>query len=132
MYPWRKRRQSHTLECRLRPTAPVRSQGRATQRPNMWPVQPSSATATRMPRGQPGDRVIPGGPGELAAGGQLLTPPGEQLLDLGLGRRDPKLRFDRGPRPVHLVQRALEHPAGQVVDLGLVPQLQELEVDRER
>ncbi|MDI6102643.1 hypothetical protein QLQ12_28890 [Actinoplanes sp. NEAU-A12] len=66
-------------------------------------------------RGQPGDRVVAGGRSELAAGGQLRTPPGEQLLDLGLGRRDPQLWFDRGPRPVHLVERALGYAAGQVV-----------------
>jgi hypothetical protein len=81
---------------------------------------------------QPGGGVAPGGRGELPASGQLLAPPGEQPVDLRRRRRDPQLRLDRGPRPVHLIQRALGHPAGQVVDLGPVPQLQELEVDRQR
>ena len=81
---------------------------------------------------QPGGGVVPGGRGELAAGRQLPAPPGEQLLDLLLGRRHAQLRVDRGPRPVHLIQRALGHAAGQVVDLDLVPQLQELEVHRQR
>jgi len=39
------------------------------------------------------------------------------MLDLRLGRRDTQLRIDRGPRPVHLIQRALDHAAGQVVKL---------------
>jgi hypothetical protein len=60
---------------------------------------------------------------ELAAGGQLGAPPGKQRLDLGLGRRDPKLWAGRGSWPVHLVQRALGHAAGEVVQLDLVAQL---------
>jgi len=82
----------------------------------------------RQPRG----RVVAGGRGELATGDRLGAPSGEQLLDLGLGRRDPKLRVDRGPWPVQLVQRALDHAAGEVVQLDLVPQLQELEEHRQR
>jgi hypothetical protein len=82
--------------------------------------------------GQPGGRVVPGRRGELAAGGQFRAPPGEQLLDFRLSRRDAQLRVDRAPRPVHLIQRALDHPAGQVVQLDLVPQLQEPEVHRQR
>lgn len=42
-------------------------------------------------RGQPGDRVVAGRRCELAAGGQFLVPPGEQLLDLGFRWRDPQL-----------------------------------------
>jgi hypothetical protein len=42
-----------------------------------------------------------------------------------------QLRVDRGARPVHLVQRALGHAPGQVVNLGLMAQLQELEVHRQ-
>jgi len=82
--------------------------------------------------GQPGGRVVTGRRGELAAGGQFPAPPGEQLLDLRLSRRDAQLRVDRGTRPVHLIQRALDHAAGQVVQFDLVPQLQELEVHRQR
>src|SRR5664280_876846 len=58
-------------------------------------------------------------------------PPGEQLLDLVLGRRNTQLRVDRRRRPVHLIQRTLDHHAGQVVQLDLVPQLQELEEHRQ-
>ena len=43
--------------------------------------------------GQPGDGVVAGGRGELAAGDQFLAPPGEQLLDLSAGRRDAQLRI---------------------------------------
>ena len=81
---------------------------------------------------EPGDRVVARGRAEFAAGDQLLPPPGEQPLDLGFSWRDAQLRFDRGPRPVHLVQRALDHVAGQVMDLNLVPEFQKLEVDGER
>ncbi|MFG1678534.1 hypothetical protein ACGFNP_00065 [Nonomuraea sp. NPDC049269] len=35
-------------------------------------------------------------------------------------------------RPVHLIDRALDHPAGHLMDLGLVPQLDELEEGLER
>jgi hypothetical protein len=81
---------------------------------------------------QPRDRVVAGGWGELAAAGQLTAPAGEQLLNLGLGRRDPKLRVDPGPWPVEFVQRALDHAAGEVVQLDLVTQLQELKEHRQR
>ena len=81
---------------------------------------------------QPRGRVIAGSRRELPASGQFLAPSGEQVLDLRLGRGDAQLRVGRGRRPVHLVQRALGHAARQVVDLGLVPQLQVLEVDSQR
>ncbi len=81
---------------------------------------------------QPGHHVVAGGRGELAARSQLLPPPGEQLPDLRLSRRHAQLRADRSARPVHLIQRALDHTAGQVMQLDLVLQLQELEVHRQR
>ncbi|MGI5380580.1 hypothetical protein ACQEV2_41505 [Streptomyces sp. CA-251387] len=81
---------------------------------------------------QPGDRVVAGGRAELAAGDEFLAPSGEQFLDLRLAGRDAQLRFHRGPRPVHLVQRALDHTAGEVVQFDLVPQLKELEEHRQR
>ncbi|MFC5958373.1 hypothetical protein ACFP51_29195 [Streptomyces pratens] len=83
-------------------------------------------------RRQPGHRVVAGGRTELAADHQLLTPSGEQRLNLRFAGRDPQLRFHRGPRPVHLVQRALDHTAGEVVQLDLVPQLKELKEHRQR
>ena len=79
-------------------------------------------------RPPPGDRVVAGGRGELAAGDQRLAPPGEHLLHLVGGRRDTQLRIDRGARPVDLVQRALDDPTCHVVQVDLVPKLQELEV----
>ena len=36
------------------------------------------------------------------------------------------------PRPVHLIDRALSHPPGQLVDLDLVPDLQEQEIGPQR
>ncbi len=81
---------------------------------------------------QPGGGVVAGGRGEFAAGDQLAAPPGEQLLHLGLRGRHPQLRAGRSTRPVHLIQRALDHAAGQVMQLDLVPQLQELEEHRHR
>jgi len=56
--------------------------------------------------------------------GQLLAPPGEQPLDLGLRRRDTQLRHCRGTWPVHLVERNLDRPTGQVDDLDAMAQLQ--------
>jgi hypothetical protein len=82
--------------------------------------------------GQASDGVVARGRGELAAGGQLPAPPGEQLLHLLDGRRDAQLCVDRGSRPVDLIERALHHTAGEVVQLDLVPQLQEPEVHRQR
>ncbi|MER5324946.1 hypothetical protein [Streptosporangium roseum] len=78
------------------------------------------------------DRVVARGRGELAAGRQFLAPSGEQLLDLFLRGRDAELGADRGSRPIHLIQRALDHPAGDVVQLDPVAQLQEMEVNRQR
>lgn len=57
---------------------------------------------------------------------------GEQRLDLRPGRRNPKCRILRAARPVHLVDRALDHPTGRPVDLGPVPQFQEQEVRGQR
>ncbi|MGV9849865.1 helix-turn-helix domain-containing protein [Streptomyces sp. NPDC003442] len=82
----------------------------------------ASADATAYARG-------PGGRGELPARRQLATPPGEQRLDLRPRRRNPQCRILRAARPVHLVDRALDHPTGHPVDLDLVPQLQEQEAD---
>lgn len=72
------------------------------------------ASLIRKPhiRRQPGDRVVAGGRGELAAGRQLLTPPGEQLLHLRLHWRHAQLRAGRDARPVHLIKRALNDAAG--------------------
>ncbi len=95
------------------------------EHPDLVDAQPDVG---RQPRGG----VVASGRGELAARGELPAPPCEQLLDLGLGRRYPQLRVDEGPGTVHLVERALGHQPGQVVDLDLVAQLQELEVHRQR
>lgn len=81
---------------------------------------------------QLGSGVVPGGRGELPAGRQLAAPSGEQRLDLRPGRRNPQCRVLRAARPVHLVDRALDHPTGHPVDLDLVPQLQEQEVRGQR
>lgn len=77
-------------------------------------------------------RAVAGGRGELAGGGQLRTPSGEQLLDLLGGRWNAQLRIDRSPRPVDLIQWAFNDAAGEVVQLDLVPQFQEPEVHRQR
>ena len=82
--------------------------------------------------GQPGGRVVAGGRGELAAGGQFPAPPGEQLVDLRLGRRDAQLRIDRGPRRfISSSGHSTTRPV-RLMQLDLVPQLQELEVHRQR
>ena len=57
-------------------------------------------------------------------------PTREQQLRARSAGRDAELGIFVAPRPVHLVDRALHHPAGHGMDLGLVPQLHELEVDR--
>src|SRR5215468_3922717 len=49
-----------------------------------------------------------------------------------LNRRHAQLRAGRSARPVHLIRRALDHTAGQVVQLDLVPPLPELELHRQR
>jgi hypothetical protein len=82
--------------------------------------------------GQPGDGVVARGRAELATAGQLCSPPSEQRLDLDLGRRDPRLRVDRGSRPVHLIQRAFDHATGEVVQLDGMAQGEKLEEHRER
>ncbi|MER6733141.1 hypothetical protein ABT315_12170 [Streptomyces puniciscabiei] len=76
--------------------------------------------------------VVPRGRSELSARGQLTTPAGEERSDLWLTRRDPQLGVLRAARPVHLVDRALDDPAGHPVQLDLVPQLQEHEVRGQR
>lgn len=81
---------------------------------------------------QLGSGVVPGGRGELPASRQLAAPPGEQRFDLRPGRRNPQGRVLRAARPVHLVDRALDHPPGHPMDLDLVPQLQEQEVRAQR
>jgi hypothetical protein len=83
-------------------------------------------------RGQSGHGVVARRRAELAAGGQASAPPGKQRLDLGLRGRDTKLWVDRGTWPVHLIQRTLDHLSGQVVQLDLVAQLEELEEHRQR
>ena len=81
---------------------------------------------------QPGRRVVAGRGRELPAGRQLLRPPGEQRLDLGLQGRDAQPGVLAAARPVHLIDRALHDPPGHRVQLGLVPQLDELEVHAQR
>ena len=81
---------------------------------------------------QPGRRVVPGRRGELPARRQLLPPPGEQPLDLARVRRDPQRRPLPAPRPVHLIDRALGHIAGQLINRRLVTQLHEQEVRLQR
>ncbi|WP_328981031.1 MULTISPECIES: hypothetical protein [Streptomyces] len=76
--------------------------------------------------------IVPGGRGELPAGRQLAAPAREQRPDLRLTRRDPQLSVLGPAWPVHLVDRALDHPAGHPVDFDLVPQLQEHEVRAQR
>ncbi|WP_414945565.1 response regulator transcription factor [Amycolatopsis sp. cmx-11-32] len=78
-----------------------------------------------------GDEV-PGGRRELAAGHQLSAPAGEQGGDLGVGRRNAKRGLLATTGLVHLVDRAFDNPAGQGMDLDLVPQLQEREERRHR
>jgi hypothetical protein len=51
-----------------------------------------------------GRRVVAGGRGELAATGQVLAPAGEQLVNLGGGRRVAQLRLGAAARPVELLQ----------------------------
>ncbi|WP_406498479.1 hypothetical protein [Streptomyces sp. NBC_00846] len=80
---------------------------------------------------QPGNGIVACGRAELAAGDEFLAPSGEQLLDLGFAGRDAQLRFHRGPWSVHLVQRALDDTAGEVVQFDLVPQFKELEEHRQ-
>ena len=81
---------------------------------------------------QPGRRVVPRHRGELAARCQLAAPPGEQGRHLGSGRRDPQRRRAAAAGPVHRIDRALGHPSGQLVDLALMAELQELEVRLQR
>ena len=81
---------------------------------------------------QPGRGVVAGRGRELAAGRQLLRPPGEQRLDLALQGRDAQLGVFAAARPVHLIDRALYYPPGHRVQLGFVPQLDELEVHAQR
>lgn len=82
--------------------------------------------------GQPGHGVVAGGRRELTASRQLGAPSGEQLLDLLGGRWYAQLRINRCPGPVDLIQRAFNDAAGEVVQLDLVPQLQELEINPQR
>ena len=81
---------------------------------------------------QPGRRIAAGSRRELPAGRQLRPPPTEQHAHLPRRRRDPQRRPARSPGPVHLIDRALGHPAGHVVDLGLVPDLNEQEIRLQR
>jgi hypothetical protein len=81
---------------------------------------------------QPGRRVVPRGRGEFPAGRQVGPPPGEQDRDLPGRRRDPQRGLATAAGPVHRVDRAPGHVAGQLVDLGRVPQLQELEAGLQR
>lgn len=69
---------------------------------------------------------------ELPARGQIRPPAGEQMLHVVDVRRDPQRRITLATGTVHLVDRALDDPAGQVVDLDLVPQLNEQEVRLQR
>jgi hypothetical protein len=78
-------------------------------------------------RHQPCRRVVPGGRRELPARRELFPPAREQLLDLAGLRRDPQRRPAAAPRPVHLIERALGDMARELVDLGLMAQLQERE-----
>ena len=77
---------------------------------------------------QPGRRIVAGGRGELPARRQLRPPPGEQHAHLHRRRRDPQRGPARTAGPVHLIQRAFGHPAGHLVDLGLMPDLHEPEI----
>ena len=81
---------------------------------------------------QPGRRIAAGGRRELPAGRQLRPPPGEQHAHLHRRRRDPQRGAARAAGPVHLIDRALGHPAGHLVDRGLVPDLHEQEIGPQR
>jgi hypothetical protein len=81
---------------------------------------------------QPGRRTAAGGRGELPAGRQLRPPPGEQHAHLNRRRRDPQRRPARTPGPVHLIDRALGHPPGHLVDRDLMPDLHEQEIRPQR
>src|SRR5664280_1358703 len=81
---------------------------------------------------QPAGGVVAGGRRELPAGRQLFAPPGEQVVHLAGGGRDPQLGLLPAAGPVDLVDRTLNDPAGHLVDLDLVPQLLEQEVGLQR
>jgi hypothetical protein len=83
-------------------------------------------------RQQTAGGVVAGGRGELPAGRQFFAPSGEQPAHLVGGGRDPEPGLLPAARPVHLVDRALDDPAGHLVDLGLVTELEEQEVSLER
>jgi hypothetical protein len=76
--------------------------------------------------------VVACGRRELPAGRQLTAPPGEHAGHLRRRRWDPQRGRLVASRPVHLVDRALDDPAGELVDLDLVAKLQEPEVGAQR
>ena len=81
---------------------------------------------------EPGRRVVPGRRRELAARRQLTGPSGEQPRHLLFPGRNPQPGVLGSLRPVHLIDRAGHHPAGQRVQLSLVAQLQEREPGHQR
>jgi len=102
--------------------------------PHVGQVQAASLVHPQPDLGhQPRGRVVPRRRGELPARRQFLPPSREQLLHLPRLRRDPQRRLPLpAPRPVHLIDGALGHMAGQLVDLRLVTKLQEREVRLQR
>jgi hypothetical protein len=87
---------------------------------------------TLSARGERRGEVVPRGWKVFARRRQRVTPPGEQRLDLLLGRRNPRGGRGRAGRPVELVDRLRDHVPGQRVDVTLVSRDQELEEPSQR
>jgi hypothetical protein len=106
------------------------------QRPGL-PQHVGHVQAAGFPDPQPGLAPQPRG-GIAAGGGQVLaghsevvTPAVEELLQLGVGGRDADVQAPVVAGPVQLIDRGLDHLAGQCVDLHLVPQFEVLEEHRD-
>ena len=82
--------------------------------------------------GQPGHRVVASGGQPLTCARQLAAPGREERRQSGGRRRHPDLEVTAVARPVAVIDRGGDHPAGQLADLTPVSGFQEPEkqVDR--